>query len=202
MIAVTSLANTPMRLAFLASTPASSAAAARSSGARKYGIRREKIGHLPDGSPRPFRIAWEVKGDKAMKRYQGNDTVEPGLYLNLRQLSFKSVDETAPLPGSPADTYRRVPMLALLLVGPVMGLAFVVFLPFIGFAMVGWLLAAKAARLAGEATRAALRVARPGWEPSLAFFSRSRPAAPAAPERDAWAEATRKKLDRSGRPAA
>jgi hypothetical protein len=44
----------------------------------------------------------------------------------------------------------------MLLVGPVLGLAFVVFLPFIGFAMAGWLLATKAARLV-RGTRTPLR---------------------------------------------
>ncbi len=132
-----------------------------------------------------------------MKRYRGTETVEPGLYFNVRQLSFKSMDERGPLPGSAEDVYRCVPTLVLLVVGPILGLAFVVFLPFIGFAMVGWLLVEKAGRLAAEATRAAVRVVRPGWEPSLAFLSRAKPAKPATGggEADAWAEAVRKKLD-------
>jgi len=130
-----------------------------------------------------------------MKRYRGTETVEPGLYFNVRQLSFKSIEERGPLPGGPEEVYRCVPTLALLVVGPMLGLAFVVFLPFIGFAMVGWLLAEKAGRLAAEATRAAARVLRPGWEPSLAFLSRSKPTK-GGREADAWAEAARKKLDR------
>ena len=130
-----------------------------------------------------------------MKRYRGTETVEPGLYFNVRQLSFKSIEERGPLPGGPEEVYRCVPTLALLVVGPMLGLAFVVFLPFIGFAMDGWLLAEKAGRLAAEATRAAARVLRPGWEPSLAFLSRSKPTK-GGREADAWAEAARKKLDR------
>jgi len=79
-----------------------------------------------------------------MKRYTGSETVEPGLYFNPRQLSFKSVDEEGPLPGSTDEVYRRVPILVLLVVGPILGLVYAVFLPFIGFAMVamyltGWL---------------------------------------------------------------
>ena len=96
-----------------------------------------------------------------MRTYRGTETVEPGLYFNLRQLSFKSVDEEGPLPGEPEDIYRRVPMLALLLVGPVMGLAFVVFLPFIAFAMVGWIVTSKVARVAGTAMRAGRRERAP-----------------------------------------
>src|SRR3972149_6265604 len=111
-----------------------------------------------------------------MRRHRGAETVEPALYFNVRQLSFRSVRERGRLRGTEKDVWYRVPTLALLVVGPILGLAFVVFLPFIGFAMVGWLLMEKAGHLAAEATRAAVRVLRPGWEPSLAFLSRSKPA--------------------------
>src|SRR4030067_2752714 len=83
-----------------------------------------------------------------MRRYTGSEMVKPGLYFNPRQLSFKSVDEEGALPGSTAEGYRRVPILVLLVVGPILGLAYAVFLPFIGFAMVTWLLGVKAAQLA------------------------------------------------------
>lgn len=137
-----------------------------------------------------------------MKRFKGSETVPPGLYLNLRQVAFKSIDEEGPLPGGSEDVWRAVPTLLLLVVGPLMGLAFVVFLPLICFAMVGWLLGLKGVRIAGAVTRAATRVIKPGWEPSLAFLSRSRPAKGAAPETDEWAKAARKKLDHSERDAA
>jgi hypothetical protein len=137
-----------------------------------------------------------------MKRFKGTETVPPGLYLNLRQVTFKSLDEEGPLPGGTEEVWRAVPTLLLLVVGPLMGLAFVVFLPLICFAMVGWLLAVKSVRIAVAVTRAATRVIKPGWEPSLAFLSRSRPAKGAAPETDEWAKATRGKLDRSDRDAA
>lgn len=130
-----------------------------------------------------------------MKRYRGGATVEPGLYFNLRQLSFRSVDEAGALPGGGGDVYRRVPVLLLLLVGPVLGLAYIVFLPFVGFVMVGWLLGVKASHLAASAARAAMRVLRPGWEPSLAFLSRSRPVKPEAKETDEWARSVRERLE-------
>jgi hypothetical protein len=129
-----------------------------------------------------------------MKRFKGTEVVEPGLYFNIRQLSFKSVDEREALPGTTEETYRRVPVLALLVVGPLLGLAYVIFLPFMGFAMVGWLLSVKAGQAAAVAGRAAVRVLTPGWEPSLAFFSRSKPASKAAPA-DEWAESVRNRLD-------
>jgi hypothetical protein len=134
-----------------------------------------------------------------MRTYRGSDKVEPGLYFNARQLAFKSVDEEGPLPGSPVEVYRRVPILVLLIMGPLLGLVYAVFLPFIGFAAVTWLLGVKALQLARGAAREAVRVLRPGWEPSLAFLSRSKPGKPepeATPEAtDEWAEDVRKKLD-------
>jgi len=57
-----------------------------------------------------------------MKRYTGKQTVEPGLYLNLRQLAFEAKDAAGPLPGEPADIYRRVNVLAMLAVAPLKGI--------------------------------------------------------------------------------
>lgn len=138
-----------------------------------------------------------------MRHYKGTEKVEPGLYFNLHQLSFKSVDDEGPLPGRPEDVYRRVPTLALLVVGPLLGFVYVVFLPFIGFAMVAWLLGVKASQVAVGAAQGAMRVLRPGWEPSMAFLSRSRPTK-AAPRdaADEWIEEVEKKLDPPGRGAA
>ena len=133
-----------------------------------------------------------------MTRYRGNEMVEPGLYINVRGYSIESIDRATALPGTSETVYRRVPILAMFAVAPLLGLAFVVFLPFIGFAMVGKLLAGKALELTVETGRAAARVLRPNWEPSLAFLSRSKRAkqAPPAPVADPWAEDVEKKLGR------
>lgn len=133
-----------------------------------------------------------------MTLYRGNQIVAPGLYFNLRQFAFESVDEAKALSGTSDAVYRRVPMLALVAVAPFLGLAFVVFLPLIGFAMVAWLLGVKGMHLAADATGAAARVLRPNWEPTLAFLSRSKRARKTATKDvgDAWAEDVRKKLGR------
>jgi hypothetical protein len=137
-----------------------------------------------------------------MKRFKGGETVDIGLYFNLRECAFKSVDEKGPLPGAEDDVYRRVPMLLLLLVGPVLGLVYVMFLPFVGIALVTWLLGVKAAHLVGSAARETVRVLTPGWEPSMAFLSRSKPAKPERAGTDEWAEEMRKKLKDNDRGAA
>ena len=137
-----------------------------------------------------------------MRAYRGSEKVEPGLYFNLRQLSFKSIDEEALLPGSNGEVYRRVPILVLLVVGPLLGLAYAVFLPFIGFAAVAWLLGVKAVHLTRGAAREGVRVLRPGWEPSMAFLSRSKPGKTEPEATYEWAEDVRKKLDPPDRDAA
>lgn len=137
-----------------------------------------------------------------MKRYSGGEAVEPGLYMNVRHLSFRSVDEAGPLPGEAGDVYRRVPMLVLLVAGPILGLAYVVFLPFIGVAMVTWLLGAKALEVATGAARGVVRVLRPGWEPAMAFLSRATPATAKPEATDAWATEVRKKVEGDEKDAA
>ena len=139
-----------------------------------------------------------------MKSFRGTETVTPGLYFNVRDLAFKSMEDTGRLPGTSDDVYRRVPVLAMLIVGPLLGLVYVMFLPFVGFAMVAWLLSVKAGRVAARAARSAARVLTPGWEPSLAFFSRPRTTkeVEAEAEGDAWAKAVRNRLDPPDRGAA
>jgi hypothetical protein len=136
-----------------------------------------------------------------MKRFHGTQTVDPGLYFNVRRLSFRSVEEASRLPGRSDEVYRRVPALALLVVGPFLGLVYVLFLPFIGLAMVSWLLARKAGQIAHESGGAIARVLAPAWKPATAFLSRSKRGKKRSAKRDRWAEKTRKKLDKheSGR---
>lgn len=67
--------------------------------------------------------------------FQGNQAVESGYYLNTTRWTIEPVAEDGGrLPAGPG-TWRRVPTLAALLATPVLGLAFLLFLPFIGFAL-------------------------------------------------------------------
>jgi hypothetical protein len=97
-----------------------------------------------------------------MATFKGAQEAKPGLYLNLRKFSLTVLDRPGQLPGVPTDYYRRVPMLLMLLVAPFVGLAYVMFLPFIGFAAVAVLATEKvregvAALAQARARRAAER---------------------------------------------
>lgn len=133
-----------------------------------------------------------------MTTYTGTQEVEPGLYFNVNRFSIKSIDERGPLPGTEDDHYRPVPVLLMLAMAPLIGLAFVVFLPFIGFVMATWLVGQKAAQAVGNVAIEAMRVARPAWVPALAYLARSKPAVPDTPtntEPDAWEARVERKLN-------
>jgi hypothetical protein len=141
-----------------------------------------------------------------MTRYRGSQRVQAGIYFHPRQLTFRSVQQDGCLPGGSNDRYVRVPVLAMLALGPVLGLAFVIFLPFIGFAMVAWVGGAKIKEFAVAAGAAPLRILRPAWQPAMAFLTTGRfakkppdreaPAeVPAESEEDGWVRAIEKELE-------
>jgi hypothetical protein len=71
-----------------------------------------------------------------MERYQGGTKVAGGYYWHVGSWEIATVrEETGTLPGTAKDRYLHAPLPVLFLAAPVMGLAFAIFLPFIGFAM-------------------------------------------------------------------
>jgi hypothetical protein len=91
--------------------------------------------------------------------YHGGDTVRGGFYLNRRTWAIAVVNREGVLAGGPEDCYAKIPTLAALIVAPVAGAAFAMFLPFIGIAMVLDLVARKAWRRLRMALPAAVRAA-------------------------------------------
>lgn len=91
-----------------------------------------------------------------MTTYTGNRTVKGGYYLNVRDWKLEAVDgKVGTLPAGEEARYVRIPLPAMLVVAPVLGLLFVVLLPFLGLAVLieeGWHLAitAVAARRAAH----------------------------------------------------
>jgi hypothetical protein len=85
-----------------------------------------------------------------MKRVMGGTKVEPGFYWNTRDWQIVTVEkEPRTLPGGADQTYMKVPAAAMLLLAPMLGLSFVIFLPFVGFAILGRQAARKAVLTAG-----------------------------------------------------
>lgn len=81
---------------------------------------------------------------KSFMKYHGGDEVRFGFYWNVREWEAQIVPrEGGELKGRADVTYVRMPLLALLVLAPIMGGIYAIFLPFIGIAMVLMYLAGR-----------------------------------------------------------
>ncbi len=107
-----------------------------------------------------------------MKELKGGNKVPGGFYFHKGNWEITVVQgEKGVLPGNEETTWVRIPTLVMLAGAPVMGGLFVVFLPFLGFAMLFNHLGKKAA---GGLRRAADEVGAavgPDWQPGMATFA-------------------------------
>jgi hypothetical protein len=71
-----------------------------------------------------------------MKRYRGSDQVKMGFYWNPSRWDIVTIAKGGGiLPGNDDVSYVRIPLIFVMLLGPLVGAVYVIFLPFIGFAM-------------------------------------------------------------------
>ena len=107
-----------------------------------------------------------------MRRTIGGTPVKSGYYWNVGKWEVIPVEKDGGrLPGGPTERYLEVPTLALLLLLPIVGGLFVVFLPVTAFVLVAYALAMNVAALAlGGAAGLASTVA-PGWRPGEAHLT-------------------------------
>lgn len=107
-----------------------------------------------------------------MARYVGGSPVRSGYYWSPRNWSITPVQRPGGfLPGGPRDRYLKVPTLAVLLLLPVLGGLFVVFLPLVGFALVAYALARKLAALVHGGAADIASTMTPGWRPGEAHLT-------------------------------
>jgi len=99
---------------------------------------------------------------------KGGHTVKAGTYWNMENGSRIDLAEEGILPGGQDAMYVKAPSMAVLAAGPVLGLLFAVFLPFIGIVMAATLLVKKV----GEGVRdAAVASMTFGWKPIEAYLA-------------------------------
>ena len=87
-----------------------------------------------------------------MKTIHGGEKVRAGYYFNRGTWELQNSDGETPLGEG---EYVHVPTPALFVVAPVLGAAFAMFLPFIGFAMTFYGAGKKAAEVLGRRARPA-----------------------------------------------
>ena len=79
-----------------------------------------------------------------MLKYNGGNRVGKGTYWNLTNGERIDISDEGTLPGDVKKTYYRMPAAAIIVAGPVLGLLYAAFLPFIGIAMLVKLVGQKA----------------------------------------------------------
>jgi hypothetical protein len=71
-----------------------------------------------------------------MRTKNGGTPAKEGFYFNLNNKEIVTLEKEGMLPGTDIIHYVRIPLLAMLIGGPLIGLLYVIFLPFISFVMV------------------------------------------------------------------
>jgi hypothetical protein len=80
-----------------------------------------------------------TKGEHHMTSYNGSSKVNGGYYFSINTLGVEVIgEEGGTLPGPSTTRYVSVPFPLLFVVIPVVGLAFLMFLPLIGFGLFGY----------------------------------------------------------------
>jgi hypothetical protein len=110
-----------------------------------------------------------------MTMIEAGTRVKKGYYFSAGSWSLQPMPtDGEPLPGARGEKYLHVPLLAAFVLAPLMGAAFLMFLPFIGF----YLAAHAALRpVAGLFTHGAKEIAatmQPGWQPGEAHLTGKR----------------------------
>jgi hypothetical protein len=110
--------------------------------------------------------------EDTMATINGGSTVKGGFYFNLRKLEILTVNgKTGVLAGAADQRYFRIPALAVLVLAPVLGGLFVVFLPVIGFVLVAQHLARLGAMSVKRAGGALAGNVAPAWRPGEAYLA-------------------------------
>ncbi len=108
-----------------------------------------------------------------MFKYSGGQTAKSGFYWNARTWAITMIErQGGALPGGAEDRYARIPVLAMLVVAPFMGAAYVMFLPFIGIAMVTDFVARRLGRGVRAGALAMAAAVSPQWRPGEAYLAK------------------------------
>ncbi len=103
-----------------------------------------------------------------MLTYKGGTRVERGTYWDLSSGHRIDVTEEVVLSGDNSSTYLKMSAGFMLLAGPVIGLLYVVLLPFIG---IGTVAAVAARKVVGGAVNLIGKSLSFGWRPRTAYLS-------------------------------
>ncbi|MDO8472569.1 MAG: hypothetical protein Q7T05_01985 [Dehalococcoidia bacterium] len=112
-----------------------------------------------------------------MKTMTGGQLTGQGVYVGLRTGEFVTIPkEGGELPGKETVAYIKIPAALAAVLGPILGLTYVIFLPLVGLITLGWLISRLAARAATELRIKVGQLTGAEWQPGMSYFARRRKA--------------------------
>ena len=110
-----------------------------------------------------------------MKTATAGTMAARGYWLNVKEWQLHPVHgEGEVLPGTAGEKYVRVPLVVACAAAPLLGAAFVVFLPVIGLYLTLQATARAVARVATHSSREVAATMSPGWQPGAAHLTGTR----------------------------
>ncbi len=110
-----------------------------------------------------------------MTMIEAGTRVRKGYYFSAKSWSLQPVQSDGePLPGASGERYLHVPLLAAFALAPLMGAAFLVFLPFIGFYLAIHAALRPVAHLFKKSAAEIAATVQPGWQPGEAHLTGKR----------------------------
>ena len=107
-----------------------------------------------------------------MKRIQGGSKVRGGYFWNLDKWSIAAVQGDEGILEAPAnERFIQMPLPIMLVAAVVVSFAYVIFLPFIGFAMALYAVGKKVTAVTQAAVKEAVVTVSPAWRPGEAYFA-------------------------------
>lgn len=107
-----------------------------------------------------------------MTKLSGGTQVKSGYFWHLEHWSIEPVRQDGQaLPGSARDQYLRVPTAAAMVLAPLMGAAFVMFMPFIAIYLAVNAAAQPVLRIFRRQAAELAATVTPGWQPGEAHFT-------------------------------
>jgi hypothetical protein len=108
------------------------------------------------------------KEETTMLRYKAGSRVGKGTYWNFTNGERIDIADEGVLPGGARTAYFRLPATGIILLGPIVGLLYAAFLPFIGIAMLVKVVIQKTASMAFSSARSGASF---GWRPSESYLA-------------------------------
>lgn len=103
-----------------------------------------------------------------MIKYNGGQKAGKGTYWNFTTGERIDISTEGILPGNRKTIFFRLPASGILVLGPILGLLYAAFLPFIGIAM---LIKVVGQKVAGGVFSSAQSTASFGWRPSESYLA-------------------------------